>query len=74
LLDEDLGRVELRADVAPGQETRVEGRFELPAGLPQGAYRLYFDLVAENVSWFEDQGASPWVHEIRVSASSEDEK
>jgi hypothetical protein len=47
-------RTRLPADVAPGGEVRVLGVVQAPA--KPGAYRLRWDLVRENVTWFSMRG------------------
>ena len=53
----DFGRCSLTRDVAPGEETRIEG--EVPPLSEPGRYVVRFDLVAEGVSWFGDRGTIP---------------
>jgi len=55
LLRDDLGRTNLPHDVAPGEEARLQVR--IPALLAPGRYLLKYDMVAEYVTWFEQQGS-----------------
>jgi len=59
LLDEDFARAELPGGrgVAPGEKVTVLFRFQAPA--ETGDYRLAFDLVSEDVCWFEANGTRP---------------
>lgn len=65
LADRDFARVPLpgRRGVRPG--AAVDVAFELP-GLPEGRWRLEFDLVAENVAWFEINGSPPAAVDVVV--------
>ena len=61
-LDYDWYRGELPHDVAPGKATTVD--VCLPSIDTPGCYRVVFDLIAEQVLWFENRG-SPTV-ELRL--------
>jgi len=47
-------RTDLPADVPPGRETRVDATVEAPRAA--GAYRLRWDVVEEEVTWFSERG------------------
>jgi hypothetical protein len=49
--------------VAPGESTRV--RFGIPAP-PEGRFRLRFDLVSEQVCWFETNGSEVATVDVTV--------
>lgn len=66
VLDFDWLRVSLGADVDPGDERVLE--VTLPAIDEAGGYRLVFDLVAEQVTWFAQRG-SPTVDGVLHVAS-----
>jgi len=55
ILREDLGRTPLPHDVAPGEE--IELAVTIAGVLPNGTYRLRFDMVVEGVIWFELDGS-----------------
>jgi SAM-dependent methyltransferase len=55
ILREDLGRTPLPHDVAPGDE--IELAVTVAGVLPNGRYRLQFDMVVEGVIWFELDGS-----------------
>lgn len=63
LINRDYGRVWLPHGIAPGQSARI--RFELPAP-PAGEFRLGFDLVSEQVCWFEMNGSEVALVDITV--------
>ena len=50
----DGHRTELPADVPPGGVVQVAGVVQAPTA--PGAYRLVWDLVEEQVTWFSEQG------------------
>jgi hypothetical protein len=54
-LDFDWLRASLPRDLDPGEEATLD--VELPL-LEPGAYRLVFDLVAEQVCWFAERGST----------------
>jgi len=54
LIDRDFGRIRLPRGLRPGESATL--RFTLDAP-PPGDYRLAFDLVSEQVCWFEMNGA-----------------
>ncbi len=53
LVVDALGRTAIPRDVPPGEEVEVESVFEVPPGLEPGGYRLRFDMVDEQIAWFE---------------------
>ena len=57
LVDDALGRTPLDSDLAPGHTARVRSVIQLPY-LPPGQYLLRFDMVDEQVCWFEQQGSA----------------
>lgn len=61
----DYARIPLPdgASVPPGQN--VHFRFVVPAP-PRGRHRLSFDLVSEQVCWFETNGTKPAVIDVTV--------
>jgi len=54
---QDGGRTELPVDVAPGQSLLLDA--EVVAPDLQGRYRLVWDMVHENTTWFSGQGVRP---------------
>jgi hypothetical protein len=66
-LDFDWLRVSLPRDLDPGEEATVD--VELPL-LEPGAYRLVFDLVAEQVCWFAERGSPTVTVPLTVAATS----
>jgi hypothetical protein len=52
----DYSRHDLPESVAPGGGLTLEVEVMLPG---PGRFQLVFDLVAEGVSWFENQGSDP---------------
>jgi SAM-dependent methyltransferase len=66
-LDFDWHRVSLPRDLDPGEEATVD--VELPL-LEPGAYRLVFDLVAEQVCWFAERGSPTVTVPLTVAATS----
>lgn len=58
------GRAPLPHDVPAGEATAVE--IKLLAPEEPGRYTIELDLVAENLSWFEDLGSPLSTHEIEV--------
>jgi hypothetical protein len=55
VVDFDWFRAPLGRDLEPGEEETLD--LELPR-LGPGAYRLVFDLVAEQVCWFAERGSA----------------
>jgi SAM-dependent methyltransferase len=55
-IDIDYGRGFLSEDIWPGQSATVTVRMRAPAD--GGPYKVRFDGVAENVTWFADGGAA----------------
>jgi len=64
VLREDLGRMPLPRDVAPGEEMVVDMR--VAGELGPGRYRLRYDMVVEGVTWFEFQGSPCPRREVEV--------
>jgi SAM-dependent methyltransferase len=65
LVNRDFGRIWLPHGIASGESARM--RFEIPAP-PAGEFRLGFDLVSEQVCWFEMNGAQPAMINVSVRA------
>jgi SAM-dependent methyltransferase len=63
LVDLDFARVALPRGLSPGESVRFG--FTAPAP-PPGDYRLGFDLVSEQVCWFETNGAQPTMVDVSV--------
>ena len=63
----DFGRGDLEADLPPGGETSIEIVLTAPE-LP-GAYQVEFDMVAEQVAWFEDRGSPVIRTDLRVEGA-----
>ncbi|HKW00522.1 MAG TPA: class I SAM-dependent methyltransferase [Vicinamibacterales bacterium] len=59
VLREDLGRMPIPRDVAPGESLELD--VIVSGDLEPGRYRLRYDMVVEGVTWFEFQG-SPCAH------------
>jgi ubiquinone/menaquinone biosynthesis C-methylase UbiE len=56
LVDRDYCRAAFTEDVQPGQQATVE--IDMPAPEDPGAHHVKFDLVAEGVAWFEQEGSA----------------
>ncbi|HYO64132.1 MAG TPA: DUF1698 domain-containing protein [Pyrinomonadaceae bacterium] len=54
----------LPRDLLPGDSAVVEIRMRAPA--ERGTFRLAFDMVAEQLAWFEDLGSATLGHTLRV--------
>ena len=54
----------LPRDLAPGESAVIE--IAVPAPFEPGAYRLQFDMVAEQIAWFEDLGSATLTHPLSV--------
>ena len=54
----------LPADVAPGQAVELE--IDVAAPQSAGSYQLMFDMVSENLAWFEDLGSEVLKHDLTV--------
>lgn len=65
LEDRDYCRIELPEVIEPGGEADVLVDIPAPAG--PGGHHIKFDLVAEGVMWFEQEGSVPLVLPIRSS-------
>jgi ubiquinone/menaquinone biosynthesis C-methylase UbiE len=65
LINRDYGRVWLPHGIAPGESARI--RFEIPAP-PAGDFRFGFDLVSEQVCWFEMTGSEVALVDVSVRA------
>jgi tRNA (mo5U34)-methyltransferase len=65
----DYGRADLEEDVAPGGTTSIEIEVRAP-GRP-GTYEVEFDMVAEQLTWFEDHGSPVVARRLRVVADRE---
>ncbi len=62
----EWGRAALSTDLEPGQQAELELDLTVPA--EPGTYWVRLDMVAENVTWFSDQGSQPFDLEIEVLA------
>jgi tRNA (mo5U34)-methyltransferase len=62
----DYGRGDLESDVPPGGEASID--IVLRAPERPGAYQVEFDMVAEQVAWFEDRGSPVIRGDLRVDA------
>jgi SAM-dependent methyltransferase len=69
---DNFSRMHLPHDVAPGETVEVEHSLTLPWAEP-GAYQLKFDMVSEQVAWFEYYGSPtvtyPLIFAPRVATS-----
>ena len=54
----------LPADVAPGEAVELE--IDVAAPQSAGSYQLMFDMVSENLAWFEDLGSEVLKHDLTV--------
>jgi SAM-dependent methyltransferase len=70
VLSDALGRTPLAHDVAPGDVVKVQSAIELPADLVPGGYRLRFDMVHEQVAWFEEYGSPVVESALAVQAAA----
>jgi SAM-dependent methyltransferase len=62
--DGSEGRVHVRNVVPPGGE--VSGTLTLTAPPVPGSYRLYVDVLQEEVAWFHDRGNHAWIGTVQV--------
>jgi hypothetical protein len=62
LLDDTRGRQSLSEDVPPGGHIEVVSEVSLD-GCEAGRYRLLFDMVNEQVHWFEHKGGAEVVEQ-----------
>lgn len=62
----DFGRADLDADVPPGGEVSMDITLRAPDR--PGRYQIEFDMVAEQVAWFEDRGSPVIRSDLRVDA------
>jgi tRNA (mo5U34)-methyltransferase len=62
----DFGRADLDADVPPGGEASMDIILRAPDR--PGRYQVEFDMVAEQVAWFEDRGSPVIRSDLRVDA------
>lgn len=65
ILREDLGRMPISRDVAPGDVLEVD--VVVAGALEPGRYRLRYDMVVEGVTWFEFQGSPCASREIEIT-------
>lgn len=63
-VDWDYGRARLPRDLEPGETATLELRVSAPEN--PGHYIIEFDMVAEQVTWFEDHGSGTLRHELLV--------
>jgi hypothetical protein len=63
LLDDTRGRQSLSEDVPPGGHIEVVSEVSLE-GCEAGRYRLLFDMVNEQVHWFENKGGAEVVEQM----------
>lgn len=70
LLNRDFARVNIpeKRTIEPGEKTEIPFRFRAPAR--NGDYILEFDMVSENVCWFEVNGSKVSVSSIKVEQPS----
>jgi len=66
LLLDTLGRTLIGHDVPPHGEITVQTSFWLPETLESGEYLLRFDMVDEQVAWFEQLGSRAVEHRFSV--------
>jgi glycosyltransferase involved in cell wall biosynthesis len=66
LLFDTLGRTPLAQDVAPGGKVSLQAQLALPETLPAGAYVMRFDMVDEQMVWFEQAGSTASLHAFTV--------
>ena len=62
LLDDTRGRQPLSEDVPPGDHIEVVSEVSLE-GCDAGRYRLVFDMVNEQVHWFQHTGGAEVVEQ-----------
>jgi tRNA (mo5U34)-methyltransferase len=63
-VDWDFGRASLPHDLAPGDAEILTLQFHAPS--EPGVYFLEFDMIAEQISWFEDFGSAVARHTLSV--------
>jgi hypothetical protein len=56
-LSQGLKRKAIDQDLAPGEQIEIEYTLQLPEGLDTGNYILRFDMIRENIAWFEQFGS-----------------
>ena len=62
----DYGRAQLQSDVPPGSVVRLD--IVLRAPKRPGSYRVEFDMVDEDLAWFEDLGSTVLTANLTVDA------
>jgi len=67
LVSDALGRTRIKHDVSPRGETTIEASFRLPETLPSGEYLLNFDMVDEQIGWFEQFGSPTVTHHFSLA-------
>ncbi len=60
----NYGGTGLECDLKPGENVVLQINLRAPS-IP-GRYYIEFDMVSENITWFQDSGSSPWIHELLV--------
>ena len=60
----DYGRARLPRELEPGETAEIE--FKVAAPNTPGKFIVEFDMVVEQVSWFEDYGSGTLRHELLV--------
>jgi SAM-dependent methyltransferase len=65
LLDDSRGRQILPQDVPPGGQVEVVAEVSLE-GLAAGQYRILFDMVNEQVHWFQYKGSEAAEHLLEI--------
>lgn len=57
LIELNYSRTSLDSDINPGEQKRLQVFFKSPEMV--GRYRLFFDMVDEEIAWFSDRGSKP---------------
>lgn len=60
----NYGRAPLKRDIAPGEVAYLDIRLQAPER--PGMYYVEFDMLAEELAWFEDLGSATLRHELRI--------
>ena len=66
LVTDTVGRTPLAADVPPGATITTPLSIDLPDDLALGRYWLVFDMVGEQITWFELRGSAVSEHPLVV--------
>jgi len=70
VISDALGRKPLSADVPPGVRAHIAVTFRLPEAIPAGPYTLRFDMVDEQMFWFEQTGSPVITRDLMIGQAA----